>query len=312
MAIWFVTGVPGSGKSLYVLQKYVIPSLKKGRTVYHNIEGLEERKLLIPTFFDDIDPIHVSQNLIEIPEAHIKNFYDYIAQQPREKAINALVIIDEVQNIYSAREYQSKENKSVVSYLTTHRHFGHDVIFVTQHQDNVDVAVRRMTDQSLLISNNKNFGSKSSCMVRTYNRDRIDERLPAAHVNPAVRYDKRIFCIYKSYQGGDVQEKKIAIKWWLSPKIVAVEIILVIAVILFIKNQKSGPGFLHTGAKAGTVTESVIQTEKKQTKNDSLNNEESEDIQCAQATRFMGTSIGGELESFVDGRWLSGSYPSCR
>lgn len=311
MAIWFITGVPGSGKTLYTLQNYVIPSLRKGRTVYHNIEGLDERRLWISTFFDDIDPIHVSQNLIKIPDNEIKTFYDYIASQPREKAANALVIIDEVQNIYSARDYQSKENKQVISYLTTHRHFGHDVVFITQHQDNVDVAVRRMTDQSKLIDNNKNFFSKNSCTVKTYNRDQIDPRLPAPH-STVSRYDKRVYCIYKSYQGDDVKEKKVAINWWASPKLLFFEAIVVISVIFFVKGQLTGPGFLHSGR--GERPKSVIRTidtnQIKQEKKDTI--EKDEEISCSNAQRVISGAVSGEVESFVNGRWVSGSFPSCR
>lgn len=300
MAIMFVTGVPGSGKTLYILQRFIIPALKKGKTVYHNIEGLEEKKMLIASYWDDVDPIHVSSRLIEFPEDQIKTFYEWIATKDRDYAINCLVVVDEVQNIYSARDYQANHNKAVIPYLTTHRHFGHDVIFCTQHQDNVDVAVRRMTDTTFLITNNKNFGSKKSCRVATYVRDRVD--MPPAHVNPVYPYDARIFAVYKSYQGEDVQEKKIAIKWWMSPKLITVMLILAFCVSMFTYNQLYGSGFLRTGRKAvgkEQISESVIQKEK-------LNEEKSK---CA-----IGQRIGSSgLESYVkESGWESGLLPLCQ
>ena len=58
--IYAVCGSPGSYKSVHVLEKYIIPALKKGRQVYTNIENISA--IHIATYFD-LSPIDVDSNL---------------------------------------------------------------------------------------------------------------------------------------------------------------------------------------------------------------------------------------------------------
>ena len=56
--IYAICGTPGSFKSCYAVQNFILPALKKGRKVYTNIEGLSPSH--IATYYD-MDPIEVEQ-----------------------------------------------------------------------------------------------------------------------------------------------------------------------------------------------------------------------------------------------------------
>ena len=58
--IFAVAGSPGSFKSVHVLEKHIIPALRKGRDVYTNIEDISA--VYIAIYFD-MDPIEVESHL---------------------------------------------------------------------------------------------------------------------------------------------------------------------------------------------------------------------------------------------------------
>ena len=100
--IYAVCGSPGSFKSVHVLEKYIVPALKKGREVYTNIEKISA--IHIATFFD-MSPIEVDGLLHILGRVYdddgtyhedadqIRRFYDNVPK-------NALIVIDEAQNYF--------------------------------------------------------------------------------------------------------------------------------------------------------------------------------------------------------------------
>lgn len=307
MAIILMLGLPRSGKSLMAVQKWIIPALISKRPVFHNIEGLDERKFLISSYFPDVDPFIVSDLLIKIPSDRVKRFWEFVIQHSATKATNALIVIDEIQNLYPSTDYRSPDAQDFLTYLTTHGHLGHDCLLCTQQEDNVYAGIRRLVEVSYLHTNNKNFGSSGSCRIETFIRDRIGPKL-AVHTG-ITKYDKRVFLLYKSYQSDLVNEKKIVVRWWTDPKLVLVCSVVFISVLFALKGQLTGQGFLHTGAKSfgEEIKEDSLENENSESlnqKNQSVKNEVSE---CSTGQRIQGQIV----ESFVNGRWVPGLFASC-
>ncbi len=205
--IYAVCGSPGSYKSVHVLEKYIIPALKKGREVYTNIENISA--IHIATFFD-ISPIECDNNLHVLGRVYdedgsyhedsslIRRFYDNVPN-------NALIVIDEAQNYFSSRDFKEQYSKDVISYLTRHRHYGHDVIYITQNIDSVDITFRRNTQMTYVLKRAEHIGAAKLCFIFVY--DRFDlERKPLARLtytpNPSC------FNCYSSYEGSDVEEHR--------------------------------------------------------------------------------------------------------
>lgn len=116
MPIKLITGQPGNGKTLYAV--YLInEALKEGREVYTNING-------------------ISLDVLPIPENN-KGELDWTMTPKGDENLGvkgALIVYDETQKLpYFA--YKSKEKLSsnpLITELETHRHYGYDLIFITQ------------------------------------------------------------------------------------------------------------------------------------------------------------------------------------
>lgn len=116
MPIKLITGQPGNGKTLYAV--YLInEALKQGREVYTNING-------------------ISLDVLPIPE-NDKGELDWTMTPKGDENLGvkgALIVYDETQKL-SYFAYKSKEKLSsnpLITELETHRHYGYDLIFVTQ------------------------------------------------------------------------------------------------------------------------------------------------------------------------------------
>lgn len=205
--IYAICGTPGSFKSCYAVQNFVLPALKNHRKVYTNIEGLSPTH--IATYYD-LDPIEVEQNLNVLGRVYdedgswhedrdrIRRFYE-------DLPINALVIIDEAQNYFSSRDFKEGFSADLIPWLTKHRHLGNDVVWITQNIESVDITFRRNTHLTYALRRAENLGLKNSAFNYIFDRADLDRRHLARKM---YRPDPTIFKLYSSYQEKDVKENR--------------------------------------------------------------------------------------------------------
>lgn len=206
--IYAICGTPGSFKSCYAVEKFVLPALRKGRKVYTNIDGLSPTHI---SAYYDIDPITVDENLCVLGRVYdpkdgtyhedrdkIRRFYE-------DLPINALVIIDEAQNYFSSRDFKEGFSNDLIPWLTKHRHLGNDVVWITQNIESVDITFRRNTHLTYALRRAENIGFKNAAFNYIFDRADLDRRHLARKV---YRPDPTIFKLYSSYQEKDVQENR--------------------------------------------------------------------------------------------------------
>lgn len=205
--IYAICGTPGSFKSCYAVQNFVIPALKKGRKVFTNIEGLSPTH--IATYYD-LDPIDVEQNLQILGRVYdddgtwhedrdkIRKFYE-------DLPINALVIIDEAQNYFSSRDFKEGFSADLIPWLTKHRHLGNDVVWITQNVESVDITFRRNTHLTYALRRAENIGMKNSAFNYIFDRADLDRKHLARKI---YHPDPTVFKLYSSYQEKEVQENR--------------------------------------------------------------------------------------------------------
>lgn len=205
--IFAVAGSPGSFKSVHVLEKYIIPALKKGRHVYTNIEDISA--VYIAIYFG-MDPIDAESHLHVLGREYDEETGKPLAENPdlvrlfyKDVPNNALIVIDEAQNYYSSRDFKSDYSKEVISYLTRHRHYGHDLIYITQNIDAVDITFRRNTQFTYVFKRGDNVGMSGTAFIFVYDRTDLERKYLAR-----MRYspDPATFKCYSSYEGQDVKE----------------------------------------------------------------------------------------------------------
>lgn len=115
--IYLYTGLPGSGKTLHVVET-IDNFLKAGRTVFQNgITGYSDDRV------QEIEDPHKWQ---ELPDG-------------------CVIVIDECQRHYPTRKMT--DPIPPIKDLSVHRHRGFDFVFITQHPSLLDVYVRRLVGE---------------------------------------------------------------------------------------------------------------------------------------------------------------------
>lgn len=121
--ITLITGVPGSGKTLYAVSELAKKIHKEyaGRKIFTH--GIPELAL-------ETSPI---------PEGHTIQDLNVWLSEPENHG--SIVIIDEAQNVFPPRSSNSKAPE-IVEWLHVHRHYGIDLILITQMPQRIDKQVR--------------------------------------------------------------------------------------------------------------------------------------------------------------------------
>lgn len=119
--ITLITAVPGSGKTLYAITM-IEDALTAGRPVYTNINGLVREKFTNP---------HL---LYDAPD-------DW-----RDTPEGSLVIYDEAQqsHLYPSNAQRGRVDDERLTAMETHRHSGHDLVFITQAPTFVHHHIRKL------------------------------------------------------------------------------------------------------------------------------------------------------------------------
>lgn len=205
--IYAICGTPGSYKSCYAVEKFVLPALRSHRKVYTNIDGLSPA--YISTYFD-LDPVEVENNLNVLGRVYEDDgtFHedpDKIRYFYRDLPQNALVIIDEAQNYFSSRDFKEGFSSDLIPWLTKHRHLGNDVVWITQNLESVDITFRRNTHLTYALRRAENLGLKNAAFNYIFDRADLERRHLARKM---YRPDPTIFKLYSSYQNDEVKENR--------------------------------------------------------------------------------------------------------
>ncbi len=261
MILAFV-GTPGSGKTYEAVQR-ILENLMKGRVIYTNIEGIfdpacqEMQKMLT-----GLGDYGLARLLKPIDNDQIHEFWEHV--EP-----NAYIVLDEIHKHFSNREWQSKQNKQFGFWASTHRHYGYDVLLITQSMERVDAAIRPLLEWTYVFKKINYFGSwiNNSYTCYAYTCDDINAK-PVQQDNRS--YNKKIFLCYKSYVSKDTKELGIMSHANALNHPVFYAIPIIFAIVLYLAFGKSS---LATGDLFGSKRAIHYQDQKK-TKNKSYLAEE--------------------------------------
>ena len=212
--ITFFTGTPGSGKTYEAVSKIVI-NLKLGRKVYTNIDGMEDDRcheaLKTLTGLDDMqfaEQFHhlgsyVNKEPQKVPvpggKINLACFWEYCDP-------GSLIVMDEVQKIFSAQDTRADHNVSFADWASTHRHNGYDLIIITQVAERVVIGVRSLTEWNYVFRKVNFFGGavQRKYLCNSY----AGESTGGQPLKKSVRtYNGKIFLCYKSYMSKDIKEQ---------------------------------------------------------------------------------------------------------
>lgn len=154
------SGTPGSGKSLHVAER-IYWALWNGRPVISNFDinpesvrrgSPERRGPLTIVYNDELQPDHLI--------AYSRQYF--AGKRVIEDQI--LLVIDEAQLLFNAREWGKKGRERWLSFFSQHRKFGFHVILVAQFDLMLDKQIRSLIEYEYVHRKVGNFGAKGKIL----------------------------------------------------------------------------------------------------------------------------------------------------
>lgn len=228
MAIIVYTGVMGSGKTYEAVSTAALTALRQGRRVVTNISGFNYEairehlgELKDGSHLDPDRVLVVSSSRITEPYF----FYDPDVIYDSVVKPGDLVLIDEVWAFWGTGLKLSTEHQK---FFRMHRHYSEtgtgtscDLVIMIQDLGSLHRFIRGVVQSTFKFSKMVSLGLTSRYRVEVYEGNKQSRAtLVSSNVN---KYDKKIFPLYKSYDGVDGKEKTVddrqnlfANKWFLS------------------------------------------------------------------------------------------------
>lgn len=192
-----ITGLPGRGKTLYAVQ-LVREAVTAGRKVYSDIEGLK------------------------IPHEPIPADFDW-----RDTPSGSFIVYDEVHRRFPSSGRAGLSPDDQVNRLDTHRHSGHDFIFVTQYPGKVHKVIRDLVDRHVHLV--RAFGLQGTLLHEWGFCQASPDSPTARREADKVRW-KFPRDLYKSYQSASTHARYNALQLpgraWLLPALAIAAVLL--------------------------------------------------------------------------------------
>lgn len=197
--ITLITGAPGSGKTLYTVDKLLrglIGTTVKGQDDDGN--AVEYPR----TIFSNINGLLLDHELVDA---------QWLSDLHQNKKTGAVVVFDEVQRVWPNRPAGSKK-PAAVEYLETHRHDGIDLIIMTQNPQLLDPAVRALVGRHLHM---RRVGSFGAAVVYEWDACSNSLNFKAAFTKTGYRYSSSAQKLYHSAKVHTKQTRKLPFVVWL-------------------------------------------------------------------------------------------------
>lgn len=150
MAIHFISGKPGSGKTLYGVHLLLREISRGSRNVVTNLplhpgrlnEYLQERYPL--------EDLRLLQRLTVLTEDQARTFWKFRGED--EGKAGVIYLLDELHLFFNARDWM-QTGRDCLHYLSQHRKLGDVVIAITQSVPNVDKQFRSVAEDFTVLRN---------------------------------------------------------------------------------------------------------------------------------------------------------------
>lgn len=153
------SGTPGSGKSLHTAQR-LFYWLRLGKPAICNfpidLKAVRKKK-------PDALPFYYWENSQLTVRRLISFSKEYFAGK-RIKEDSIMLVIDEAQLLFNAREWQKKGRDDWLSFFTQHRKYGFYIILVAQFDRMIDRQIRSLIEYEYIHRKVSNFGIKGKAL----------------------------------------------------------------------------------------------------------------------------------------------------
>ena len=196
--IYLYSGTPGSGKSLHVA-RVIRNTLLLDKPVLANIPI-------------NTDRIRHSERFIYVPDARLRPsaLVEYSQKHFEGKTVKEgeiLLIIDEAQRLFNARDWSKSDRAAWNEFFQLHRHFGYDIILVAQFDRMLDRQVRSVIEYEQIHRKVSKLwlawlasSARSWWRLRSSSRSKCGTRCENVNVGSEFfRYSKRLGRMYDTF-----------------------------------------------------------------------------------------------------------------
>lgn len=153
------SGTPGSGKSLHTAERLYY-WLRLGKPAICNFEidlkAVDKKHLnrLRFTYWDNS----------KLTVSRLKEYSRQYFQGKKIREDQIMLVIDEAQLIFNAREWQKKGRDDWLSFFSQHRKYGYYIILVAQYDRMIDRQIRSLIEYEYVHRKVSNFGIKGKIL----------------------------------------------------------------------------------------------------------------------------------------------------
>jgi zona occludens toxin len=252
--IYLITGVPGSGKSLYAVSKLLRDLLKEkvkredGSEISRRlcVDGIPDltlpHELMAPRREASLISRGKDEELDQAEGHGLWNWWQWC--RPGD-----VIVVDEVQRYWRPRGMGTKVPEDIAK-LETHRHYGVDFVLITQNPMLVDQNVRRLVGRHQHVR--RLFGS-ARALIYDWDGCQTDTSRLAGATRTLFAYPKDAYKLYKSSELHTKQRQKVPL-WFAFPLVVlAVGAVSAPKAYEAIKGGVTGKGVATAAASASSA-----------------------------------------------------------
>lgn len=201
--ITIISGTPGAGKTLYTIEKLLLPMV--GKTITGK-DANGDPVELPRTVYTNINGLQVDHELIDGGDNQgLRDWHKWAKP-------GSLIVFDEVQKVWPPRPNGSKVPDDIQA-LDTHRHMGVDFVLITQNVVNLDKHIHALGGRHLHVRRIANMA-----LAVVYEWDHVSRGLMfSKSISKAPwRYDKKVFKLYKSAELHTKQQRRMpGLVWFI-------------------------------------------------------------------------------------------------
>jgi len=185
-------GVPGSGKSYHAICEKFLPWVKQGRRLYIAVDGIYLDRL---SLFTGID-LETLEQQITIWKDSVEVLQAFPHVEP-----GSAVIIDEAQTVFRSMQ---KVEPGLLRWLETHRHYGVDILLMSQDFRQMSQGVTRLIEATVKFRKLAFVGLSKKYQGKVRGNPEDNEVIRAF----VGTYSPAIYAYYSSYASAAIREEK--------------------------------------------------------------------------------------------------------
>lgn len=211
MAILAYVGIPGSGKSYEVVSSVILEHFKKGRRIVSNIEGVTHQKL-VDFCVAKGSKIEELGEFVSVDDETCQraDFFPYKGADDTVCKAGDLICLDEVWRIFPSEKIHENHR----SFLAEHRHFTDpdtgiccDLVVINQSISQLPRFIKDRIEMTYQMSKLTALGMRNRYRVDVFTGAKTTKTNKTLQLQR--KYDRSIFPLYKSYDGGNGKENVI-------------------------------------------------------------------------------------------------------